>query len=331
LLVALLCGAPLPAAVTGTVTNRTTGNPQAATRVALYKFGPGGMEAAAETRTDALGKFTIDQDPSGQGPAMVRVEVDGVTYNHMLPPGSPTNGLAIDVFNASKQPGQAKVSKHVILFQPDGNGRMTVSETFLVENRGKTTWADPANGTLHFYLPSAAEGQIEMTGSAPDGMPVPVPTDKTSKAEVSVAKFECKPGETRFDLSYAVPYTIGQPYAGKIFSGDENTYLVVPNGVTMDGVGLQDLGLEPRTQDHIYGLASTAYIVKLSGAAAAGPGDDSASGGEQENGPPIEAVMPRLYGKAPYIVGLTLGILALGFALLYRAPVPKETNERGRG
>ena len=44
--------------------------------------------------------------------------------------------------------------------------------------------------------------------------------------------------------------------------------------------------------------------------------------------------MPRIYDKKIPILAVALGILALGFALLYRAPatVPaKESNERARG
>ena len=51
-------------------------------------------------------------------------------------------------------------------------------------------------------------------------------------------------------------------------------------------------------------------------------------------GPQIEQIMPRLYGQVIPITAIALGILALGFALLYRAngTVPaRESNERGRG
>jgi hypothetical protein len=44
--------------------------------------------------------------------------------------------------------------------------------------------------------------------------------------------------------------------------------------------------------------------------------------------------MPRIYDKTFPIMASALGILALGFALLYRAQgtVPaRESNERGRG
>src|SRR5437899_6761110 len=97
----LLVAAPLFAAVSGVVTNRTTGAPQANTTVTLYKFGQGGMEPADSTKTDAQGKFSIDKDVQAPGPKMVRVEIDGVTYNKMLSPGTPTTGIVLDVYNAA--------------------------------------------------------------------------------------------------------------------------------------------------------------------------------------------------------------------------------------
>ena len=41
-----------------------------------------------------------------------------------------------------------------------------------------------------------------------------------------------------------------------------------------------------------------------------------------EGAPRIESTMPRVYAKAPIILGCALGILALGFMLLYRASPP---------
>jgi len=211
-----------------------------------------------------------------------------------------------------------------------------VNETFLVENSGKATWVDPVNGTLRFYLPAAAQGKVEAAGAAPDGMPVPVPTGKTEAPQVYAAKFEIKPGETRFDLNYTVPYTAGTAYAGKIPTQDENTYLVAPTGVTMEGAGLQDLGEEPKTHAHIFGLAATAYRIKLSGAAeaSAAAADSSADAEQSDSGSSrIEVIPPRVNAKAGLIVGLALAILGLGFVLLYRAQAPaaKESDERGRG
>jgi hypothetical protein len=129
-----------------------------------------------------------------------------------------------------------------------------------------------------------------------------------------------------------MPYTESADLAGKVVSKDENTYLIVPNGITLKGDGLNDLGAEPRTQAHIFGLAGATYKVQLTGAVAAAPAD--AASGDQaadDSGPRIEEIMPRVNTKTVSILIVALGILALGFALLYRAspPPPPSASRRG--
>jgi hypothetical protein len=321
-------------AVTGTVINKTTGKPQAGATVALNKLGQQlGIEMIDQAKSGPDGSFTINQDiAGGQTPYLIRAAFDGVTYNLMIRPGSPTTGLTVEVYNASKQPGQAKVSKHMVLFQP-GGGQMTVNETYLFENSGQTAWNDPGAGTLHFFLPAAAEGKVQAEVTGPGSMPIGAPSAKTSKPDIYEIDYPVKPGETRFDLIYQVPYTEGAPYDGKIVTKDDNTYLIVPNGVTIAGDGLNDLGLEPKTQAHLYGFSGAAYTIQLTGAVAAAP-TASDSQADTSGQPQLDQIMPRLYEKTIPILAVALGILALGFALLYRAPgtLPaKESNERGRG
>ncbi len=117
---------------------------------------------------------------------------------------------------------------------------------------------------------------------------------------------------------------------------------MTPNGVTLAGKGLKDLGTEPRTQAHIFGLAANAYDVALTGAVAAAAADNGGADASESSGPQIEQIMPRVYTQVVPILGIALGILALGFALLYRAGTGsarplreaaaggKETNERSR-
>ena len=330
----LLLAATASAAVTGTVFNKTTGKPQPGATVALNKLGQQlGIEMIDQAKSGPDGSFTINQDIGGSGPTpyLIRAAYDGVTYNLMIPPGSPTTGLKVEVYNASKQPGAAKVSKHMVLFQP-GGGQMTVNETYLFDNPGQTAWNDPGTGTLHFFLPAAAAGKVQAQVTGPGSMPIGAPTAKTAKPDVYEIDYPVKPGETRFDLTYQVPYTEGAPYEGKIVTKDENTYLIVPNGVNIAGEGLNDLGQEPKTQAHLYGFSGASYNVQLTGNAA--PTASASEADASEERPQIEQIMPRLYGKVVPILGVAFGILALGFALLYRAhgTVPaKESNERGRG
>jgi len=322
-----LCCAPALAAVSGTVLNRTAGKPQAGAMVGFYKVGQNGPELVDQATSDAQGSFTINQNV--EGPCLVRTAFGGITYTQMLPPGSPGNGITLDIYETSKQPGEARITKHMLLFEPSG-AQMTVSETYLLTNSGKTAWNDPANGTLRFYLPSAAHGKAQVNATAPGGMSLDAPLVKTSKPDVFGVDFAIKPGDTRIDLNYAVPYAEGSSYQGKIVTRDENTYLIAPNGVTLKGDQLNDLGLEPQSQARIYGLEGAAYKIELSGAvvaAAAGAADSGASDGA----PQPEEVLPHALGQQTLILGLALGILAVGFAILYRTPSGKEPNERGRG
>jgi hypothetical protein len=221
-------------------------------------------------------------------------------------------GIGVVLLLCAPAMAATKVGKHMILFEP-GGGQMVVNETYLCSTTG--------GGRLPFYLPAAANGNVKVNATAAGGTAIAAAVKKTSKPDVYAVDFPVKPGETRVDLSYTVPYTEGAAYEGKIVTKDDNTYLIAPNGMTLQGENLNDLGLEPRTQDHIYGLAATAYKVVLTAEAA-----------DSDSGPRIEAIMPRIYGQAWLILALALGALALGLALLYRAPAAgKETNERGRG
>jgi 5-hydroxyisourate hydrolase-like protein (transthyretin family) len=329
----LLLALPGVAAVTGTVVNRTTGQPLAGATVELNRLSGNGVEPIGQARTDAQGRFSIGGE--AQGPQLLRVAFDGVTYFRTLSPGAPTADIALDVYASSKQPDAAKVSKHMLFFEPSASGHMAIQETFIYTNGGKTAWHDPGKGELRFYLPAAAGGKAQVEATAPGGMPIPASLLKTSSADVMAVDFAIKPGETRFDVTYSVPYTPGEPYQGKVVTQDENTYLIAPQGITLAGDGLSDLGTEPRTQAHIFGLPGTTYKIALTGAGAAAPESGAPAADEGESGPPIEAVPPRINGHAVAILGLALAILAVGFALLYRKspalpPPSKEANERGR-
>src|SRR5436190_23369185 len=94
-LIALLaiCAQLASAAVDGTVTNRTTGKPQPGATVTLYKLGQNGLESIESVKSDAAGKFRIDQNL--KGPRLLQSAYDGVTYNHMLPPNALETGVAL--------------------------------------------------------------------------------------------------------------------------------------------------------------------------------------------------------------------------------------------
>jgi hypothetical protein len=342
----LLFVLPALAAIDGTVLNKTTGKPQSGATVTLYKLGQVGMESVESVKSGAEGKFHIEQPT--QGPHLIQTAFDGVTYNHMLPPGSATSGLSLDVFNSSKLPGASRIARHFVIFQPNG-AQMSVNEGYIFRNDGTTTYNDPDDGTLKFYLPAVAKGIAQVKATAPQGMPIDRAAEKTSQKDIYKIDFPIKPGETDIQITYLVPYSSGAIFEGRVVGKtDEPTLLVAPSGVTLKGEGLESKGQEPQSKALVYSTKAANYKVEIAGSMPVASADADSGG---DNGPSLEEVAPRILREnMKWILALALGILALGFTVLYRAQTtpattsspeipnrdrqgvvpPKGKNERGR-
>ena len=318
----LLAAATAFGAVDGTVTNKTVNKPQAGATVTLYKLGGAGMEAVESVKSDASGKFIINKE--AQGPHVIQTAFDGVVYNHMLPPGQPQTGLNLDVFNAIKTPGAAKVKQHMILVEPLGT-ELQVRESYFYENSGTTTWNDPYGGTLRFYVPQETRGNVEVMATAPQGMPIRRPADKAKEAGVLKVDFPIKPGESRIDVNYKLPFTSPGTFAGKILQAADQTMLAVPRGVEVKAEGMEQAGKEPRTQASVFKVTAKAYKIEMTGTGELQPAAAAAEGGGggEENGPSISQIDAKIYDRKYWVLGLTLGVLLLGFVLMYRAEPAK--------
>jgi len=238
----LLVALPLLAAVDGTVTNKSTGKPQGGATVTLYKLGGSGMEATESVKSDAQGKFSMPQQ-TPQGPHLIQTAFDGVTYNHMLPPGTPATGLDLEVYNASKKPGDAKVAQHIILFEPTGT-ELAISESIIYGNEGKSTYYDTA-GTMRFYVPAGIKGKVRVTCKAPQGMPIERAPEPAKEPNVYSVAFPIKPGETQFQIQYLLPMPDPPVFASRILHKEGRVRLVTPRGATLQGDNLTELGTEP--------------------------------------------------------------------------------------
>ncbi|HEV1286261.1 MAG TPA: hypothetical protein VNU44_13150, partial [Bryobacteraceae bacterium] len=178
----LASGSWLLASVDGTVMNATTGKPQPSVIVTLVQPSERGMETIGSMKSDAGGIFKFDQNLP-PGPALLQAIYQGVTYTLVLPPSTPTSGVRVKVYDSSPKPGIAKVSQHMILIEPSATA-LDISETFLVENESTTTFQDPANGSVQFYLPEAAGGKANVRITAPGGMPIERAAEKTAVKDV---------------------------------------------------------------------------------------------------------------------------------------------------
>ena len=97
---------------------------------------------------------------------------------------------------------------------------------------------------------------------------------------------------------------------------------MAPNGITLKGDGLESKGREPRTQASVFSIAGADFKVEIAGTLAASETDSG------DSGPGIEEIPPKILQKnTVWILALALGILALGFIVLYRAQQPAGDGE----
>jgi hypothetical protein len=326
LLLALGLIAPgLDAAIDGTAINGTTNMPQAGVAISLIHPGENGMQTLGSTKSGPDGKFKIDQDlPSP--PALLQAVFQGVTYNQIVPPGSPTQGIHLNVFDAvSKLPPTIKLAQHMMMIEPAGDA-IHVTEVFQYENDGALTYQDPTKGSIQFFLPKGAEDGASVSIEAPGGMPIKRPPEKTSQAGVYKESYPVKPGDTTtYELTYTLPPA--QKLSGKLF-GDSPAMLVTGSAVTLSGDVLKSRGQDPKLKAHIYEVSSspagTPFEVGIEGSGPISAPETAAAGGggqDQENdtGQPQPTAGPaRVYDRMYWLLGLAFGILAVGGTLLYR-------------
>ena len=309
------------AAIDGTVVNKTTRQPQANVPITLVKPGQGGMKTLGQTVSDASGRFAFPNDQPGGGPQLLQANYGGVNYNKLMTPNVPTSAVELDVYEATPSPALVRVAERMLIVDPTIS-QISVAETIIMQNTSDRTYRNDKLGGWRFYLPPAANGQVRISAQGPQGMPLPRPAEKTEKNDIFRIDFPIKPGETQFEISYVLP--AGSPFTfhseivnvpGMIAAP---LRIVSPQGVTLSGADLQEIGVEPKTQATIYNvLAKDAFHFDIKGTGSLHAGDDATAPGEDE-APQVSEGAPKVYDHLGWLTGCLLGIMALGALVLFR-------------
>ena len=337
-----LIAASAKAAIDGTVINGTTNKPQPGATVTLFQTTSQGPQDLGSVKSDAAGKYVIDKDVQpgqGGGPLLLQAVYAGVQYNKVIPPGFPMTGVQIPVFETSKTQGETKLEQHIILLEPAAAGELHVREVYIYRNDGKTTWNDPDRGTLQFALPAAAQGKVEVNVLAPGGMPIRRAPDPGTKPNSFKLDFPIKPGESRVDMTWSMPFNTPGVFEDKVLARADAIRMLAPPGVTIKGPGVDTLGTEPNSQVTIYGVKGPDVQVNVEGTGSIQEPSTDAGGQGDGNGSSISENLPKLYGLAAgsasfaesilavkWILGTILAMLALGFVLLYRKGDPNVSH-----
>ncbi|MGA2697668.1 MAG: carboxypeptidase regulatory-like domain-containing protein [Terriglobales bacterium] len=253
LLFTLLCGFASAQTLTGKVTNGTTNKPSAGDEVILIKLG-NGMEEAARAKSDASGNFTLKLDDNG--PHLVRVIHQGVTYHHMAPPGSTT--AEVEVFDVVKKLDAISVTADVRRFQAKDN-QLEGIILFAVNNTSQPPRTQMNDQNFEFYLPDGAHVDQSMAMTS-GGQPVntePVPQKEKNRYAFN---FPLRPGETQFQVVYELPYTGKLEVQPRLMYGTQHFVVMLPKTMTFsaaDRAAFKSMD-DPRQSDAIVQVVTNA-------------------------------------------------------------------------
>lgn len=307
--------------LTGVVRNGTTGIPAAGVDVVLLQLS-GGMEAVANTKTDAQGRYRFENPGIGQRPFLVRAVYRGVNFHQSVPPGRDTSD--IEVFEPTADASVLGVTSRWIVLQPNGL-MLLVGEEYAVQNQSKPPAAYfKSEGNFEFQIPEGGE-LTQVSAWGPSGMPVVQGTIDRGNRRYAIA-FAIRPGESGVRLSYQVPYPSNQatlrvisPYAvGRVL-------VIAPPTMQVSSPGFQPAGTEQGWSVYAREAvpAGARFEISVSGTAppsssGQSPQQDAASG--RDTDAPVQALPSRLDSLKWPIVGGFTALFFLGLLFLWRKP-----------
>jgi hypothetical protein len=314
--------------LTGTVKNATTGKPAAGDDVVLLSLTQG-MEESARTQTDAKGNFSLKLDDA-QSPHLVRAIHQGVTYHRMAPPG--TTSVEVEVFDAGKKIDGISVVADIMRIQA-AQGQLEIVREFGVQNSSKPPRTQMDERNLEFYIPDGAQIIPDSaTATTENGNPLktaPVPEGEKNRYSFI---FPLRPGLTRFEVAYQMPYTGSANLDPKSQYPLDHFVVMTPKAMqftaaaTSAGYKLINYPNEPEAsvevasnfkpgQNLAFKVSGEGTLTEpqeaggeQGGTASAPPSGNRPGGGL---GPPIDAPDPLQKYRWP-ILGSLAGLLALG-------------------
>jgi hypothetical protein len=239
--------------LTGTVTNGTTSKPSAGDEVILIKLAAG-MEEAGHVKTDSQGKFTLSLSGDENGPHLVRVIHQGVTYHQPAPPG--TQSVDVKVYDAAKKVEGVNAVADLMYLQA-AKGDLAIMRLFAIDNISQPPRTQMSDSAFEFNAPENAEideGQAQTAGGQwVNTTPVP----QKIKGRYAFV-FPLRPGQTQFRVTYHLTYSGKATVDPKEIYPLQHFVIIMPRtlGFTPSQSGLYQDKQPPDLQDAIAEVAS---------------------------------------------------------------------------
>jgi hypothetical protein len=289
------------------------------------------MEEAGRTKSDAKGQFTFKLD-NAQSPHLVRAIHQDVTYHRMAPPG--TTSVEVSVYDVARKIDGITVVADIVRLQAE-QGQLEVVREFGVQNASRPPRTQMNERNLEFYIPEGAQLIPESaTATTENGNPLksaPVPEGEKNRYSFI---FPLRPGLTRFEVAYQLPYTGSANLDPKSVYPLDHFVVMLPKSMQFTAAaasaGFKSINY-PNEPDAIVQVASNTtpgqnLAFKVSGEGmlqppqenSAAQGSSGGAASAQPNnrpggglGPPIDAPDP-LQKYQWWILGGLAGLLVIG-------------------
>ena len=240
------------AAVSGTVSNKTTGKPSAGDSVVLVDVGAGMSEAATGT-TDKNGHYSLQ--PPGMGPYLVRVNHQGATY-FIAAPGGNTPG-DVTVYDVKPKVEGVSIDADMMLVE-GAAGALRVQERYLIRNSSLPPVAQFSDKTFEIVLPADADldgaSVTRPGGIGTNTRLVPLGTKGHYTFNTPIQPDQGEK-ETMFEVQYHMPYKGKFSFSHGVPMQADNLVVYVPKGMTFaagSGVDFGPTNEDPRVQTYIH-------------------------------------------------------------------------------
>ena len=335
----LLTGALAHAdAVTGTVTDKTTGKPAAGDTIVLLDV-QAGMAEVAHAKTDAHGHYSLSEP--GSGPYLVRVTHQGAGYFIAAPQGGGPGD--IPVYDVAAKVKGVYIEADVIEVETD-NTQLKVNERYFVHNTSSPPITQWSAHSFEVVLPPEAE--VNGAGAQrPNGLPTSVNLEPSGPKGHYSFNFPIQPDDgdkdTLFQISYDLPYTANKyTFHALLTLPADNLAVLLPKSMTFTGGAggqFQSVNEDPTVQTFIVKNAPAEKPVdfSVSGTGSIPREAQNGQGGQQQAGNtaaagnggqpgggignPIDTPDPLTKYKWWILGGLAL-VLAAAAAFLLRKP-----------
>ena len=244
----MLCAATaLAAPLTGVVTDRTTGKPSAGDTIAVINTAQS-MNEIAKTTSDAQGRFHVNAPEGGQ--TLLHVTHRGAEYFKSVTPGA--SSVEIDVYDSAAKIDGISGEAMVLSVETDASGKtLQADENFGVMNASKPPRTEVGGNTFDFYVPKGAT-IVQAQANSPGGMPTNTEVKTLDAASGHYAfTFPVRPGETRFQVVYSLPYNGKQAFSLKLSMPTGDVAVMLPKTMQFQGPSeFQAINLEANAQSY---------------------------------------------------------------------------------